>query len=529
MRVRLPTSSKREGKIFVSYRREDAGGRAGRLYEWLCERFGPERVFMDISTIKPGEDFVRKIESEVTACEAVVVVVGRHWLTCEQEGGRRLDDPGDFVRVEIASALKRDTLVIPLLVDGARMPGERDLPDELKPLARRNALEVSDERWEYDVGRLLKVLEERVEKDSAPKEDEDDGDGKLGLARLLRARPVRLFAALLVAAAVLAPQLLLAFQPEPVRLEETGRFAPAEARLGRERLTIEGPLIDSPEGLMLSHVGNPEEVVNLSFERARLDGDTLMQFGEQNPPTAPAHILFMTDKPEAKGEPCRTFVNVSAADASRKPSALHFSQTLSPGGDVQRGLDLEASGAQLLFNVNTSAPLGGDERAPGCSKLLKVAPGFAAPVEGVSAVAFIAEPDSATHLTFNPALAKNNLWQGAEGFFQPFALGGEEPAPFRARALKITARGEGGPASLLEARAVGEGWLTVESLSVGPDRLQVRASGVGLIKVYGEDYTDPLGRVRRHALASLALALLDVALLVWLARMLFAPRRPATG
>ena len=156
--------SEQDAKIFISYRREDASGHAGRLHEWLSQHFGDERVFMDIDTIGLGADFVSVIEKEVAACEALIVVIGRQWLTSAAEGGRRLDDPNDFVRLEIATALGKDTLVIPVLVEGAQMPRPQDLPDALKPLARRNALEISDARWAYDVGRLIETLEAKLKK-----------------------------------------------------------------------------------------------------------------------------------------------------------------------------------------------------------------------------------------------------------------------------------------------------------------------------------------------------------------------------
>lgn len=527
----LHTATKRGAKVFINYRREDASGYAGRLYEWLCDRFGAERVFMDVSAIRPGEDFVRAIESEISACEAVLVIIGRQWLSCEAGGRRRLEDPHDFVRIEIAAALRRDTLVIPVLVEGASVPREQDLPEELKPLARRHALEITDERWEYDAGRLIDILGERLEKRrGAPfprVRAKRFGRGEFGPAGLLRPPPVRLLVGLLLLSAALASQLLLLHRPEPVRLEETGRFSPAEVRLGRERLTVEEPGVDTAGGLILAHVANPEEIVNLGFERARLDGDTLMQFGDYNPPTTPARVEYRTAKPGAgaKGEPCRTFVNVRAADALKKPSALRFFQSGAPGGDVLRTVDLEAEGAGLLVNVVTDVPDEGDERAPGCAKLLKVEPGFESPVNGVSAVSVVAEPDSVTHFSFNPAAPKNELWQGADGLFEPFSLGGESPAPFRARALKITSQAGDGDEALLEARCAEGEWLNVESLSVGSDRLQVRVSGVGFLKVHGEDYLDLPGRVRKHPLAAILFAALDASLLVWLLRTLFTPRR----
>lgn len=531
MRVTLPTTSKREAKVFVNYRREDASGYAGRLYEWLSDRFGPSRVFMDISALRPGADFVRAIESEVAACEAVLVVIGRQWLDCSADGRRRLDDPHDFVRLEIASALSRDALVIPVLVEGAAMPREKDLPDDLKPLARRHALEVSDGRWEYDAGRLIETLEESLENRSggtfARGWAKGARHGRFGAGRDGRSFLLRLFALLLLSAA-LALQFYLAYRPGPVNLEETGKFMPAPVRLGRDRLMIEAPSVESAEGLLLSHVANRGEIVDVGFERAHLDGDTLMLFSHSNPPTSPARVDYQTTKPGAAGEPCRTFISVRATDVQKQPAALYFYQSGPPGGDILRSLELEATGGELLVSVDTDVPDGGNERAPGCAKLLKVAPGFTSPVNGVSTISFVAEADSASRFSFNPAAATNDLWKDAEGFFQPFALGGEASAPFRARAVEIISTGEkdAAPTTLLGARSPDGERLTVESLSVGSDRLQITVSGVGFVKVNGEDYADPLGRMRKHPLATILLAAVDFALLVWLLRLLFVRRRP---
>ncbi len=133
-------------KIFISYRRDDSAGYAGRLFDFLAARFGSENVFMDIDTIEPGDDFRKVIANAVQTCDVVLVMIGRQWLTIPgPDGQRRLDDPGDWVRVEVATALANPNVrVIPVLVRGASMPGEHELPGELRELAWRNALELSD-------------------------------------------------------------------------------------------------------------------------------------------------------------------------------------------------------------------------------------------------------------------------------------------------------------------------------------------------------------------------------------------------
>jgi hypothetical protein len=146
-------------RIFVSYRRGEDSGHAGRLYDRLAERFGGEQVFMDVEALDPGVDFVEQIEATVGTVDAFIAIIGPEWLECtDAAGNRRLDDPHDFVRLELASALARGIRVIPVLVRGAVMPAAEQLPDDLKPLARRNALFVSETEWHASVARLVESL-----------------------------------------------------------------------------------------------------------------------------------------------------------------------------------------------------------------------------------------------------------------------------------------------------------------------------------------------------------------------------------
>ena len=147
-------------RIFISYRRDDSAGHAGRLYDRLIDRLGRGQVFMDVDTIQPGLDFIKVVQEAVSACDGFIAVIGREWLQAsDATGRRRLENPADLVRLEIATALERGIRVIPVLVQGERMPLEVDLPEEIKELASRNALEVSDTRFRYDVDRLIEALE----------------------------------------------------------------------------------------------------------------------------------------------------------------------------------------------------------------------------------------------------------------------------------------------------------------------------------------------------------------------------------
>jgi hypothetical protein len=145
--------------IFINYRRDDTPGVAGRLYDHLTRKFSRGSLFIDVDAIKPGLDFVKQLDSQVSQCDALLAIIGPHWLTAaDGKGKRRLDDTHDYVRIEIASALKRDIPVIPVLIDGAEMPAESDLPEDLASLARRHALELRHTRFASDADAVVSAL-----------------------------------------------------------------------------------------------------------------------------------------------------------------------------------------------------------------------------------------------------------------------------------------------------------------------------------------------------------------------------------
>lgn len=147
-------------RIFVSYRRDETSGHAGRLYDALSARFGSENVFMDVDAIDLGADFTKVIDRAVTSCDVLIALIGRGWLgATDAAGQRRLEDPDDFVRIELASALARDVFVIPACVQGASIPSVQQLPEPLAPLARRQGVELRDSAWHDDVRRLVRRLE----------------------------------------------------------------------------------------------------------------------------------------------------------------------------------------------------------------------------------------------------------------------------------------------------------------------------------------------------------------------------------
>jgi hypothetical protein len=145
--------------IFISYRRDDSEGEAGRLFDDLTRAFGNENVFMDVAGILPGADFRQAIENNVASCGVLLAIIGPSWVSITNAAGqRRLDDPNDFVVLEIASALKREVPVIPVLVHEAHMPAPDQLPEALKDFSYRNSVELSHGRWNSDVQLLIQAL-----------------------------------------------------------------------------------------------------------------------------------------------------------------------------------------------------------------------------------------------------------------------------------------------------------------------------------------------------------------------------------
>jgi beta-lactam-binding protein with PASTA domain len=146
--------------IFISYRREDSLGHTGRLFDRLGKHFGKAHVFMDIAGIEPGLDFVEAIDKAVGSCDVFIVVIGKQWLNAtDADGRRRLENPEDFIHLELGTALKRNIRVIPVLVQGATAPSSENLPEDLRMLSRRQAQEVSDNRFDFDAGELIKTIE----------------------------------------------------------------------------------------------------------------------------------------------------------------------------------------------------------------------------------------------------------------------------------------------------------------------------------------------------------------------------------
>lgn len=225
----LSVEREREGRpprIFVSYRREDTGGHAGRLYDALAARFGPENVFMDIDTIDLGVDFTEAINRAVTSYDVVIALIGRGWLEAtDAEGRRRLDNPVDFLRLELEAALSRDVFVIPTCVQGAQIPHADRLPPSLVALPSRQGIELRDVAWGGDVERLIRRINrlggDEVQREVSPPAREP--------RRLWHSKRVQVAVVLvLVALAGLAAAIVLAFDGA----DGNGEATPDERLLG---------------------------------------------------------------------------------------------------------------------------------------------------------------------------------------------------------------------------------------------------------------------------------------------------------
>jgi hypothetical protein len=152
------------GRVFISYRREETRHVAGRLSEWLRNRVGHGRVFMDVEDIEPGADFAAQIDREVSLSSVLLPVIGREWATMVDETGRRrLDDPDDFIVLEVQAALDRDIYVIPVLVDGAQLPRRETLPSAIRRVVDRQAIRLGHETFSADAGRLLALIRMRLD------------------------------------------------------------------------------------------------------------------------------------------------------------------------------------------------------------------------------------------------------------------------------------------------------------------------------------------------------------------------------
>ena len=147
------------GTIFINYRKDDSRWNALALYNELQKYFDKDQIFKDFNTILPGDDFVFSIENALRKCDVLLVIIGKTWLDiADEKGRRRLDDPDDFVRLEVSTALSRNIQVIPVLFDNVSMPRADDLPENMRMLYRRQFVQIDNTRFEDDVRNLAEAI-----------------------------------------------------------------------------------------------------------------------------------------------------------------------------------------------------------------------------------------------------------------------------------------------------------------------------------------------------------------------------------
>jgi hypothetical protein len=153
------TAAGQAHRVFINYRRQDTAFPAAWLYQQLIEHFGQSYVFKDVDSIRPGENFAKVVVGALESCHTVLVVIGQRWLSIADGGAyRRIDMPNDLVRIEIETALRHDVAIIPVLIEGARMPRSDELPDSIAALADYNAIEISPTYFESSVRRLIESI-----------------------------------------------------------------------------------------------------------------------------------------------------------------------------------------------------------------------------------------------------------------------------------------------------------------------------------------------------------------------------------
>ena len=207
----------RQAQIFISYRRDDAAGYARAVYDELARHYGAERVFIDVDDIGAGQAFDEVIRRAVGDSQVLLVLIGKRWLGEREGAPPRIEDAGDFVRIEVATALAAGMRVLPLLLDGTPMPGEAQLPENLRPLARRNALELDNSRFAADMERLVAALRETLGPSSATPAAVAGSGRKTSL-------PIRMAGALLLGLAALGVAWLITREQPPSRPDINGAW-----------------------------------------------------------------------------------------------------------------------------------------------------------------------------------------------------------------------------------------------------------------------------------------------------------------
>jgi hypothetical protein len=344
----MAEDAKTQGRaIFISYRRDDTEGEAGRLFDDLVRAYGDDSVFMDVTGIQPGLDFRKAIDANVSSCGVLLAVIGPTWATItDSSGNRRLDNPNDYVRLEISNALARNIAVIPVLVHGARMPPLDQLPDDLKDLRYRNSVELTHARWNSDVALLTGALKSYVTVNTAHQNETVHATVPVQLPAPQDPTPAKLpqkskrplwigvgAAAVLILAIAIA---VVVFKPAPNPLAPfLGDWQDVETpALGDDliRFQVATATQDAGAQILVHAWGRcPQDFCDWGEHHARLNGDELVTEAWQLSNTAEGKSLgrsaVIRMRPSANGLTVtvrNTFHPVGAQEAKQNESHLEF-------------------------------------------------------------------------------------------------------------------------------------------------------------------------------------------------------------
>ena len=235
------------GGIFISYRREDTTPYAGRLWENLRAHFAGTSVFIDLDSLSAGVPFAKRIQEAIGECSVLIALIGRSYVTSvDESGNRRLDDPRDFVRLEVTAALRKKVPVIPVLVGGATLPRRSEMPKPMAGMLNQNAIEITDQRWRYDVDRLITAVEalslpETPTPDTPVDARAGGGEGQMERTPRRHRRPpwiaawIGLAAVVILGSVIIAPKLIDRGSPTGGRMDsanELDRTFPCVQEIG---------------------------------------------------------------------------------------------------------------------------------------------------------------------------------------------------------------------------------------------------------------------------------------------------------
>jgi hypothetical protein len=349
------------------------------------------------------------------------------------------------------------------------------------------------------------------------------------LFELWQRRTVRAGVALLVLAAATFAQYKLAHVPRTTDLAAEGKFAPATIKLGEQQLIIEGPVVNAEQGLLFSYESGTNAIVQVGFDRARLDEQTVELFEELEIklPATWASIDYRAEQNNIPrpGKPCSTGIELRAS--AKTPAEIRISQFGELGRNSHRHVQIIASDAELIANLGTEVQ-GESDLAPGCQKTLTV--DKLSHSTSLDLTAHVAE-NSEVRLTFLPLGADSKPWGDEQGSVE-LLLGGSpklksvDAPPFQARAVSIRSLDTGAPtkaATVLSARSEAGGpLLSISGLKVFSDKLEVNVAGKGMVEINGvAQTTNLLQTFEENPITSALLLAANAALLAWVARLVF--------